>query len=127
MLIAALPFTIILRFLGIIPVSGAVVALCGITITTTATQLLLSYYSVYFAPYGKNATAAGLCNAAMCLGLMFESYGFVHVADHFGWNAVTTMWIAMIAASALFTAAAIPFFKRFKAAHINKYGTINQT
>lgn len=114
MLIAALPFTIILRFLGIITVSGAVVALCGITITTTATRLLLSHYTMRFASYGKNATAEGLSNAALCLGIMFESYGFVHIADLFGWSTVTTMWIVMIAVAALFTALAIPFSKRFK-------------
>ena len=114
MMAAALPFAIVLKFLGTIPVAGAVTALCCITATTSATQLLLSYYNIWFAPYGKNATAAGLSNAASCLGIVFESYGFVHIADLFGWNTVTTMWIVMIAIAVLFTAAAVPFSKRFK-------------
>ena len=114
MLAAALPFSVVLKFLGTIPVPAAVTALCCITAATSATQLLLAYYNIRFAPYGKNATAAGLSNAAACLGIVFESYGFVHIADLFGWNTVTTMWIVMIAAAVLFTAVAIPNSKRFE-------------
>ena len=114
MLAAALPFTIALKFVGTIPVPAAVASLCGITVTTTSTHLLLSYYNMCFAPYGKNATAAGLSNAAASLGIVFESYGFVHIADLFGWNTVTSLWIIMIAVAALFTATAIPLSKRFK-------------
>ena len=120
MLAAALPFSIVLKFLGAIPVPGAVTALCCITAATSATQLLLSYYNMRFAPYGKNATAAGLSNAASCLGIVFESYGFVHIADLFGWNAVTTMWIVMILIAVLFTAAAVPLSKRFENSLSNK-------
>ena len=114
MLVAALPFTVVLKFVGVIPIPGAVIALCGLTAATVATHLLLSYYNMCFAPYGKNATAAGLSNAAASLGVVFESYGFLRIADIFGWNAVTSLWIVMIAVAILFTAAGIPLLKRFK-------------
>ena len=77
------------------------------------TFLLLSYYNMRFVPYGKNATAAGIINAVASLGIVFESYGFVWIVDSFGWNAVTTSWIVMIAVAVLFTAAAVSFLKRF--------------
>ena len=114
MLIAALPFTIVLKLLGVIPVPYVVVALCCITAATTSTHLLLSYYNMSFEPYGRNATAAGLGNAAASIGVVFESYGFARVAESFGWSAVTSLWIIMLVVAVLCIAVAIPLSKRFK-------------
>ena len=113
MIILSLPCTIVLKTLGKIPIYMVVIALCGISVTLTATQILLSYFNLNFVPYGKNGAAAGISNAAASLGIVFESYGFVKVAETYSWNTVATLWVIMICIAAGFAAAAIPFSKKF--------------
>lgn len=114
MLILALPFAVILRMIGTVPVSYSIFSLCAISVFLTATHLMLSYFNLYFVPYRKNGLAAGISNCAASLGIVLESYGFVRVAEKFSWNAVTMLWIIMLVIAAVFTAIAVPFAKRFK-------------
>ena len=113
MLFIAIPFSIALRSVGNIPISVAVISLCGISATLTATHLLAQYYNMRFVKYGKNGTAAGISNSAGCVGMMLQSYGFVHIAEKYSWNVVTTLWLVIIGISAVFVALAIPMHIKF--------------
>ena len=111
---AALPFAVALRYVGKASVLVIMIALCGISIVIGALNLLMSYYNTRFIKYGKNATAAGITNAAASFGVMAESYGFLYVADKYGWNTVTSSWTGMVIVATLLTAAAIPCYIKFK-------------
>ncbi len=114
MLLACVPFVAALKLVGTIPAGGAVVSLCGVTFTTTATHMFLMYYYTYFTAFGKNATAAGVANALASAGVVFSSYGMTRIAEIFGWNTVTTLWLVMIVIAAVLAAFAAPMAVRFK-------------
>ena len=113
LLIISLPFAVILRLVGVLPIWLAVLSLCMLSMLLSATTLLTQYYNMHFVKYGLNGTAAGILNAAASFGLVLQYCVFGSVADRFGWQVVTTLWIAMIAFSALFIAFAILPLKRF--------------
>lgn len=113
MLLLSLPFAIVLRYIGKISVLTAMIALCGISIVIGAHNLLMAYFNMSFIKYGKNATAAGLGNSAGSFGIMIESYGFLVVAEKYGWNAVTASWTGMLVGILLLTLVAIPIYSKF--------------
>ncbi len=114
MLLVSLPFTVILRFVGELPLWLVILSLCMISMALTATHLLAQYYNMLFIPYAKNGTVAGIMNSASSFGLVLQYCVFGLVAENFGWAVVTTTWIGMIAVSLIFTAIAIRPAKRFK-------------
>ena len=114
MLFLALPFAVILKMLGNIPISHAVISLCGMMVVLTATSVLLSYFTLYFVPYRKNGIAAGISNSAASFGIVIQSYGFVRIAEKYSWNTVTTLWVIMLIVAVVFTAFAIPLSINFK-------------
>jgi len=113
LLIISLPFAIVLRFVGILPVWMAVLSLCMLSMLLSATTLLVQYYNMHFVKYGLNGTAAGILNAAASFGLVLQYCVFGPVADNFGWQVVTTLWIVMVAVSAVCIAFGILPLKRF--------------
>lgn len=114
MMSLALPFAFILKMLGNIRVSYAVISLCVVSVVLTATSILLSYFTLYFVPYRKNGLASGISNSASSFGVVLESYGFMRIAENNSWNAVTMLWIIMLIIAVVFTAFAIPFSINFK-------------
>lgn len=113
LLIISLPFATVLRFVGSLPIWLAVLSLCIVSMLLSATNLLTQYYNMHFVQYGLNGTAAGILNAAASFGLVLQYCVFGTVADHFGWQVVTTLWIVMIAVSAVCIAFGILPLKRF--------------
>ena len=95
MMIAALPFTVVLRFVGEIPAWLVILSLSMISMSLSATHLLTQYFNMLYIPYGKNGTAAGILNAAASLGLVLQYCVFGSVAQDHGWQTVTTIWIVM--------------------------------
>ena len=114
MMIAALPFTVVLRFVGEIPAWLVILSLSMISRSLSATHLLTQYFNMLYIPYGKNGTAAGILNAAASLGLVLQYCVFGSVAQDHGWSTVTTLWIIMVAIGALFCALTVLPAKRFK-------------
>lgn len=114
MLVLAIPFSVVLKMVGSVPVSYAVFSLCGISVVLTATHLLLSYFNLYFVPYRRNGLAAGISNSAASFGIVLQSYGFVRIAEDYSWNTVTTLWVIMLIVAVVFTALAIPLSIKFK-------------
>ena len=114
MLIVALPFTVVLRFVGLAPVWLIVMSLCMISLLLTSTHLFTQYFNLNFTKYGKNGLAAGVLNAAASFGLVLQYWVFGSIADDFGWQVVTALWIGMMASAILCIAFAVGPAKKFK-------------
>ena len=114
MLIAAVPFTVILRFVGEVPVWLIVLSLCMISMLLTSTHLFTQFFNLNFIKFGKNGLAAGVLNAAASLGLVLQYCVFGSVADNFGWNVVTALWVIMISVAIVCVAFAVVPAKKFK-------------
>lgn len=110
----AIPFGMIMLFVGKLPIVIMIIALCFASALLSGVQLLGSRCSVAFAKYGKNGTAAGLINAAASIAIMIQSYGIVAVADNLGWNAVMDIWIKLLIGSAVCLIVALPLWDTFK-------------
>lgn len=91
-----LPFSLVLRFVGYLPVGVIVFALCMSSLFLSATHLLTQYFNMHFVKYGLNGTAAGILNAAASFGLVMNYCVFGPTAERLGWPTVTTLWIIMI-------------------------------
>ena len=92
----SLPFAIMLRLVGDLPVGVIVFALCMVSLFLSATNLLTQYFNMHFVKYGLNGTAAGILNAAASFGLVLNYCVFGPTAQSLGWPTVTTLWIVMI-------------------------------
>ncbi len=109
----AVPFAVVLRFVGDLPIGIVVAALAMIALLLSPTALFVQHYNMRFIKYGKNGTAAGVLNAAASLGFTFQFCIFGPVAQNLGWPIVTMLWIVMIAIAIISTAIAIRPFQRF--------------
>lgn len=114
LMIAALPFTVVLRFVGQLPVWLVILSLCMISMSLSATHLLTQYFNMLYIPYGKNGTAAGILNAAASFGLVLQYCVFGSVAQDHGWATVTTLWVVMVLLGIVFCLATVIPAKRFK-------------
>ena len=115
MMIAALPFTIVLRFVGDIPSWLVILSLSMISMSLSATHLLTQYFNMLYIPYGKNGTAAGIINAAASLGMVFQYCVFGPIADNAGsWVPVTTLWIVMVSVGIAFCIMTVIPAKKFR-------------
>jgi len=92
----ALPLSVLLLFVGRISLWLAILALCVVLVTLSAVALLINYYNIYFVPYGKNGTVAGIINAGASFGVVIANYGSLALADNLGWGAVIAAWVVMI-------------------------------
>ncbi len=114
MTLMTLPFAIILRLVGKMPVWSVVLSLAMINLLLTATHLFVQYYNMYFVKYGKNGTAAGIINAAASAGMALQFCVFGPVAENLGWPVVTTIWVFMTLLSIVFLAIAMRPANKFK-------------
>lgn len=114
LLILTLPFSLLLVMLGKLNVFFVIVSMSVLAALTTAMQLFSSYYNMKFKKFGREGTAAGVCNAGASLGIVIESYGFLYIAEYFSWNAVTWLWVLMFLAMTILIAITLPVWKRFK-------------
>jgi sugar phosphate permease len=113
MLGITMPFTVILRFVGDLPVGVIVLALCMVSLFLSSTHLLTQYFNMHFVKYGLNGTAAGILNAAASLGLVLNYCVFGPTAEAMGWSTVTTLWIVMVAVGMVSVVFSITPSKKF--------------
>ena len=113
LLLAAIPFTVVLRLVGVLPVWAIVAGLCAVSMLLSSTSIPTQYYNTHFVRYGLNGTAAGVINAAASFGFVLQYCVFGSVAENYGWSVATTMWIVMSALAAVCIAFAIRPFMRF--------------
>lgn len=96
LLLLTLPFVVMMRLVGLVPAWLIVASLCVQSFFLSATTLLGSMFVMRFIPFGLNGTAAGLINAMQSFGIVLQFCLFSSVAEKFGWQVVTTLWIALI-------------------------------
>ena len=55
-----------------------------------------------------------MINAAVALGIVVAGYGLLRIAEIWGWQAVTALWIGMIVVMIILLAAILPTYRKFK-------------
>jgi hypothetical protein len=109
----AVPFAVVLRFVGKLPLGIVVASLAMIALVLSPTTLFVQHYNMRFIKYGKNGTAAGVLNAAASFGFTLQYCVFGPVAENLGWPIVTTLWIVMIVIAMIGIVVALRPFQRF--------------
>ena len=100
-MLIATAFSLILMFVSGVPIM--VTTLCVMSVTTTAPAIFSSYFNTRFSRYGKNGTAAGICNAASAFGFVLSSYGVVRISEAYDWQTVKLVWfISLLVSFAVF-------------------------
>ena len=112
-----LPCVLILRYIGRINVTQAVLSLCGISLCMGAGNLLTSYFNASFTVYGKSGLAAGISNAFAALGFMAAGYGILRVSEVAGWRAVTDVWVGLVVVALVLMIPVIWLNNEFKRRH----------
>ena len=111
--LASIPLLFVVSFIGKTGVGIVVMSLALVVIFTSATQLSFSHISRSFARYGCVGTLSGLFNCAASLGIVAWNYGFIKLADSFGWGFTTKGWIVITVISLFLSLISIPIWKRF--------------
>ena len=94
-------------------ISTNVICMCLIAGITTATSLFSNTISSAFVKYGKNATAAGLANAAVSLGFIAPLIAVMIQENTESWGAVKIAIAIAAAASVVIALLVLPLYNRF--------------
>ena len=94
-------------------VAGNVISMCLMAGISTATGLFTTSINSSFSKYGKNATAAGLSNAASACGYVAPLLAVVLQEKTGSWNAVKIMLLVVAALGILFSLIVLPMYNRF--------------
>ena len=97
-----------------IPIAVAVIAMCLLSGAYSVMWLLINYCNLRFEKFSKSGTAAGYLNMSASLGFVISTYGVTKVADVFDWNAVSWLYLIMIAVSLVSILVILPLWKGFK-------------
>lgn len=109
-----LPFTVMLLWLGKIPVGVAIILLSVITtLMYSGHQFINVIIPSFFAKYNKTGGVAALLNSFGAMGTVMANFGLGYIAEHFGWNATITIWITVTALSFALCMLVVPLWKRF--------------
>ena len=111
--VISLPFVCILAFIGKVDMLVCLTALAITSTITSATALFSSYFNMRFAKLGREGEAAGITNMAQSFGVVVQSYGLAAIADHFGWNKVSLLWIVMVVSMIGLLIVMLPIWKKF--------------
>ncbi len=110
----SIPPLIVMQFMGAVPVWLIIVSMIVVTtmmyaITNTIVLIAAAYRNI-----GYTGTATSLINAAASFGVVVASFGYGYLSEHFGWGAVTGLWLAIAAASVILSLASIKPWDKFK-------------
>ncbi len=94
-------------------IAANVVSMCLMVGIATATDLFTNSISSMFSKYGKNATAAGLANAARACGYVAPFVAVV-IQERSDWYTVKLLLLGVIISGALVSIAILPIYNRFK-------------
>jgi len=90
------------------------VFLCLAAVFTTAPSLFMSYFYASYSKYGKNATAAGIGNAAGSVGIVVTSYVIVKIAEVSSWETVKAVWFGSVLTAVICLLIVLFLNRRFK-------------
>ena len=108
-----LPACILMLFIGKIPLPAVLILLVVSTSVTYAMTNVMVRISAAFEPFGYSATVSGMLKSLTCFGLVTANAGYGFLAEHFGWNAVTTLWLIVCAVAICFGLIASVLWHRF--------------
>ncbi len=111
----AVPFTVVLIFIG--EISYWVTLLCASAIvlcTSGAGLFTTSYIAARFNKWGKGATVAGLLNCLASLGIVATNLVFTALADSIGWRSTAVVWVFLISLVFILSFITIPLWKKFR-------------
>lgn len=112
-IIIAIPFSMVLLWLGKISAILVIVVMCVIVGAVAPAHMFSSQFNSGYSPYGKNGTAAGIANCAMSLAIVIESYGFNLMAENIGWGGVVRTCAILLVIAALLSFAALRQWNKF--------------
>ena len=116
-LLLTVPCVLILRGGESVSITQTVLCLCGVSLFSSAGDLLNSYFNATYAKYGKSGLAAGISNAFAAFGFMVTSYGMLKIAEVFSWDAARNVWSGLVVAALVLTVLVIVKNRKF----IKKY------
>ena len=90
-----------------------VISMCLIAGITTATSLFTTRINSIYVKYGKNATAAGLANAASACGYVAPFIAVLIQEQSGSWQSVKLLLIGVAIAGVISTVCALPLYSRF--------------
>ena len=114
-IIAALGISLVIAVLFIFAdtISTSVISMCLMAGISTTTGLLTNTINSTYAKYGKNATAAGLANAASACGYVAPLLAVMLQEKTGSWNSVKILLIVIVALSVLTSVVLLPIYNRF--------------
>ena len=92
--LAFIPY-IVLQFIGRIPMPLTIMMLALSTMLLSLGSALNVSISTRFANYGYSGMVSGMMNAMSSFGIVLSSAGYGFIAEHFGWSAVTGIWLVL--------------------------------
>ena len=112
--IAKIPFLLACTMAGTLPVSIMVTMLSVVACLESASELVKTYYTMYFTKYGLNGTAAGILNAGNAFSYMVAAYVMPRIVEEFGWHTLLVLLPILIGIATLSFFAIIKCFGKFK-------------
>ncbi len=112
--LVAVPFAVLLLFVGGVSLAVAALSLTVITTMMYAShQLMDAFIPAKFDKVGMTGGMASLMNGVASLGAVFASIGFGFMAENCGWSAAFVMQLALIIVTLVFCVFARPLWKKF--------------
>ena len=112
--IVKLPFLLACTMVGTLPVSIVITMLSVVASIESATELVKTYYTMYFTKYGLSGTAAGILNAGNAFGYMVAAYVMPRIVEEFGWHTLLALLPILIVIAILSFCIIIKCFSKFK-------------
>ena len=113
--LVALPLTVLLLRFESLPLLVTTLLMVIITVLTVAVgQVISMFYTGRFQTFGLTTFVGGLLNAFAALGNVIASYGGGYLADNFGWNAVISACLILVASCLALSVLVIPIWKKFR-------------
>ena len=109
-----IPALIAMQFTGILPVWLIVLSMIIITTMMYATTNTIVLIAAAYRNIGYTGTATSLINAAASFGVVIASFGYGYLSEHFGWGAVTGLWLVIAIISVILSLVSIRSWNKFK-------------
>ncbi len=112
--IVKLPFLLACTLVGTLPVSIMITMLSVVASLESASELVKTYYTMYFTKYGLSGTAAGILNAGNAFSYMVAAYAMPRIVENFGWHILFAFLPILIVIAVLSFCIIIKCFAKFK-------------
>lgn len=115
-----LPVCALMLFIGKIPLWIVFVLLVISTTFTYAMTSISVRVASAFTKFGYSGTVSGIINAFVCFGIVAGNGGYGIIAEAFGWNAVTAVWLIVCVLTVLVGIPAVFMWRKFIREKVNE-------